>query len=45
VRNCGCEKPGFKLLPSAIGSDLDVFLALDFNRGEFLCVIFRVHNG
>jgi hypothetical protein len=29
----------------AIEFGLDVLLALDFNRDEFLCVFFWVHNG
>jgi hypothetical protein len=37
--------PGIKLLLSAIGSDLGVLLALNFNGGEVLCAFFQVHNG
>jgi hypothetical protein len=29
----------------AIEFDLDVLSALDFNRDEFLCVFFWIHNG
>jgi hypothetical protein len=38
------EKPIIKLLPSTIGSDLGILLALDSNRDKFSCVFFLVHT-
>jgi hypothetical protein len=39
VRSAG-EKPGITHQIVTIEFDLDVLLALDFNRDEFLCVFF-----
>jgi hypothetical protein len=44
VRRQG-EKPGFPHPIVAIGFDVGVLLALDFNGDGFLCVFFWVHNG
>jgi hypothetical protein len=44
VRRRG-EKPGFPRPILAIGFDVDVLLALDFNGDGFLFVIFWVYNG
>jgi hypothetical protein len=44
VRSAG-EKPSITHQIVAIEFDLDVLLALDFNRDEFLCVFFWVRNG
>jgi hypothetical protein len=44
VRSAG-EKPGITHQIVAIEFDLDVLLALDFNRDEFMCVFFWVRNG
>jgi hypothetical protein len=40
VRRRG-EKPGFPHPIVTIGFGVGVLLALDFNRGRFLCVFFR----
>jgi hypothetical protein len=37
--------PGFTHPIVAIGFDVDVLLAFDFNEGKFLCAIFWIHNG
>jgi len=41
---CGMRlllKPGIKLTVLAIGSDMDVLLAIDFNGDKILCVFLR----
>jgi hypothetical protein len=39
------DKTGFTHAIVTVRFDLDVLLALDFNKDEFLCVFFLVHNG
>ena len=39
------EKPGIPHQILAIGFDLGVLLALDFNGDEFMCAFSLVHNG
>ena len=47
-RVCGMRvrlKPDIKLFGSAVGSHLDILLAIDFNGDKILYVFFWVHNG
>jgi len=39
------EKPGITLPTSAIGLGVSVFLVLDFNEDDLLCVFLWVYNG
>jgi hypothetical protein len=45
VREKPSEKPSITHLIVAIGFDLGILIALDFNKDEFMCTFSCVHNG